>query len=81
MSISDNDRIAYLSGEPVGSLTPPERAELDELRTLLATPAAWEEPTPELEERVVRAIVEEAGRHPRPAAAVEPSAAVRPPFH
>ena len=44
MSISDNDRITYLSGEAVDSLTPQERAELDELRTLLETPATWEEP-------------------------------------
>ena len=62
MSTSDNDRISYLSGEPVGSLTPQERAELDELRTLLETPAAWEEPDDGLEERVVSAIAEEARR-------------------
>ena len=62
MSTSDNDRISYLSGEPVGSLTPRERAELDELRTLLETPAAWEEPDDGLEERIVSAIAEEARR-------------------
>ena len=31
MSASDNERIAYLSGEPVESLTPQERAELDRM--------------------------------------------------
>jgi hypothetical protein len=64
VSASDNERIAYLSGEPVGSLTPQERAELDELRALLEAPAAWEEPDPGLEDRVVAAIAEEAGRAP-----------------
>ena len=78
MSTSDDDRIAYLSGEAVDSLTPHERAELDELRTLLETPATWEEPDAALEERVVSAIADEA-RRPRPvesahAAPAEPEA-------
>ena len=60
MSASDNDRISYLSGEPVTSLTPQERAELDELRTLLETPAAWEDPDPALEDLVVNAVAREA---------------------
>jgi hypothetical protein len=64
VSASDNERIAYLSGEPVESLTPQERAELDEVRALLAAPAAWEEPDPGLEERVVAAIAQEARRAP-----------------
>ncbi|HTP20625.1 MAG TPA: anti-sigma factor [Solirubrobacteraceae bacterium] len=62
MSTSDDDRIAYLSGEPVDSLTPQERAELDELRGLLETPATWEEPDAALEDRIVNAIAEEARR-------------------
>lgn len=62
MSVSDNDRIAYLSGEPVTSLTAAERADLDELRTLLETPAAWEEPDAGLEERVMSAVAQEAQR-------------------
>jgi Anti-sigma-K factor rskA, C-terminal len=60
VSASDDDRIAYLSGEPVDSLTPQERAELDELRGLLQTPATWEEPDAALEDRIVSAIAEEA---------------------
>jgi hypothetical protein len=64
VSASDNERIAYLSGEPVDSLTPRERGELDELRALLEAPAAWEEPDPALEEHVVAAIAEEAARAP-----------------
>jgi hypothetical protein len=64
VSASDNERIAYLSGEPVESLTPQERAELDELRALLEAPAAWEEPDAGLEDRVVAAIAEEVARAP-----------------
>ena len=44
MSTPDDERISYLSGERVDALTPQERAELDELRTLLQSPATWEEP-------------------------------------
>ena len=62
MSASDNDRISYLSGESVASLSAEERAELDEVRTLLETPAAWEEPDPGLEDRVVAAVAQEAQR-------------------
>jgi hypothetical protein len=61
VTTEDEDRIAYLAGEPVESLTPPERAELDELRTLLQSRSAWEEPDPGLEDRVVEAIDAEAG--------------------
>ena len=62
MSTSDDDRILYLSGEPVDSLAPQERAELDELRALLETPATWEEPDAALEDRIVSAIADEARR-------------------
>ena len=62
MSTPDHDRITYLSGEPVDALTPQERAELDELRTLLEAPATWEEPDPALEDRIVAAIAQEATR-------------------
>ena len=62
MSTSDDDRILYLSGEPVDSLTPQERAELDELRELLEAPATWEEPDAALEDRIVSAIADEARR-------------------
>jgi hypothetical protein len=62
VSTSDDDRILYLSGEPVDSLAPQERAELDELRALLETPATWEEPDAALEDRIVNAIADEARR-------------------
>jgi hypothetical protein len=72
VSASDNERIAYLSGEPVESLTPRERAELDELRALLDAPAAWEEPDPALEERVLSAVAEEVRRADAAAPAAKP---------
>ena len=71
MSTPDDERISYLSGEPVDALTPRERAELDELRTLLESPATWEEPDPALEDLVVNAIATEARRAP----AAEPAPA------
>ena len=42
-------------------LTPDERAEIDRVRHVLADPAVWMEPTPDLQEAVVAAIAEEAG--------------------
>jgi hypothetical protein len=42
-------------------LTPEERAEIDRFARTLADPAMWAEPSPELQERVVAAIAEEAG--------------------
>jgi Anti-sigma-K factor rskA len=75
VSTSDDDRILYLSGEPVDSLTPQERAELDELRELLEAPATWAEPDPALEDRIVAAIADEARRErvAEPAAAAPAS--------
>jgi hypothetical protein len=62
VSTPDNERISYLSGERVDALTPQERAELDELRTLLESPATWEEPDASLEDLVVAAVTQEAQR-------------------
>jgi hypothetical protein len=64
MSSREDDRISYLTGEDGSSLTDRERAELDEVRAVLAEPATWAVPPPELEERVVAAIADEA--HVRP---------------
>src|SRR6185312_3368555 len=64
MTTSEDDRIAYLAGDAVESLTARERAELDEVRALLDAPAIWEQPDPALEERVVAAITEEAQARP-----------------
>ena len=64
MSASDNDRIAYLSGEQVESLDATERAELDELRATLGSPASWVEPADDLEDRVLAAVAAEVAASP-----------------
>jgi|1186.fasta_scaffold512060_2 hypothetical protein len=60
--MSNDDQIAYLAGDDGASLTPAERAEMDELRAALAHPAVWIEPDAALEERVVAAIAESGSR-------------------
>ncbi len=62
MTGPDDDRIAYLAGEPVDSLSPQERAELDELLVALDAPATWAQPGDGLEDRIVNAIAQEANR-------------------
>lgn len=54
--MTDDDRISYLSGDEPGDLDPGQRAELDDLLEVLADPALWVEPSPDLEDRVVAAI-------------------------
>jgi hypothetical protein len=55
--MNDDDRIAYLAGEPTGSIDDSdERADLDELRALLADPGLWDEPAPTLEDAIVAAV-------------------------
>lgn len=85
--MGDEERIAYLAaGESAAQLDPAERAELDELNRLLADDAIWAEPDPQLQDRVVLAVMAEArgdeargnaaeGRHVRKeAAGAEPPA-------
>ena len=60
--MSNDDQIAYLAGDDGASLTPAERAEMDDLRAALAHPAVWIEPDAELEERVVAAIADNGPR-------------------
>src|SRR4029077_21137888 len=55
MATHEDDRAAYLAGEDPQSLTADQRAELDELRSLLGSPAAWAEPSADLEDRLVTA--------------------------
>ena len=64
MSPTDDDRIAYLAGDAVESLSARERAELDELRDVLGEFTTWVEPDPGLEDRIVAAIAEEARVRP-----------------
>jgi hypothetical protein len=61
---TDDERIRYLEGDEPTELDPAEQAELDELRALLADPATWAEPIPELEDLVVAAVTAEAGATP-----------------
>jgi hypothetical protein len=71
--MTDDDRIAYLTGDTRVPLSRAERAELDELRDLLAEPALWIEPDPALQERIVDAITGAAATGPlHPAAAFDP---------
>lgn len=65
MTPSDDERIAYLAGEPVESLSGADRADLDELRSMLSSAAMWDEPDPGLEDRIVSAIAD-AASHPGP---------------
>ena len=76
-SASDQDRIAYLAGERVESLTSDERAELDELRALLEAEETWTEPPPELEDRIVAAIADAAGTATEASAQEAPAPAQR----
>ncbi len=55
--MSDDDRIDYLAGGPAGALDPADRADLDDLRALLADPSLWAEPGPGLEDNVTAAVV------------------------
>jgi hypothetical protein len=66
---SDDDRIAYLTGEPAESLPAGDRAELDELRTLLESAAVWDEPSQGLEDRVLSTIAEDVRSRPAPRSA------------
>jgi hypothetical protein len=67
MSSTDDDRIAYLAGDDDKSLTAQERADLDQLRAALRSSAAWVEPDPGLEDRVVAAVTaESSGSLPTP---------------
>jgi hypothetical protein len=54
-------------GEDGFSLAEHERAALDGLRSLLASPVVWEDPPPGLEDAVVAAITSQAAAPPRPA--------------
>ena len=62
--MSNDDQISYLAGDDGASLTPAERAEMDDLRAALAHPAVWIEPHADLEERVVAAIADTGSRRP-----------------
>jgi len=60
LSDDDDTRVSYLAGEANGPLPTGERASMDRLRGLLATPAVWVEPPATLEMDVVAAVVQAA---------------------
>ena len=62
--MNDDDRIAYLAGEPGAVVDPDQRADLDDLRALLSDPAVWAEPGPDLEDQVVAAVAGARTVHP-----------------
>jgi hypothetical protein len=61
MASDEDDRIAYLAGEEITSLSASERADLNDLRGHLEADATWVEPSSSLEDRIVNAIAAEAG--------------------
>jgi hypothetical protein len=69
--VNDDERIAYLAGQLESPLDPAESAEmaeLDDLRALLADPALWAEPSPDLEDRIAISVAQAAADDARAAA-------------
>jgi hypothetical protein len=82
VTASDDDRIAYLAGEDVPSLSANEAAELDVLRAELGAAAVWDEPPAGLEDQVVLAVTQAAVAARAPAVtAPADSGAQRGPSH
>ncbi|MET0577874.1 MAG: hypothetical protein ABW122_04395, partial [Ilumatobacteraceae bacterium] len=61
---TDDDRVAYLAGEDGSDVDDLARADLDDLRDLLADPAVWAQPSPGLEDAIVAAIGVEVAQDP-----------------
>jgi hypothetical protein len=74
---NDDDRIAYLSGEDGVDVDDATRADLDDLRALLADETLWAVPSAGLEDSIVAAIATEA--QDRPAEAIAPVTPPPPP--
>jgi Anti-sigma-K factor rskA, C-terminal len=77
----DEDRIGYLAGDGPDDLDAEERVSLDELRSLLADPALWAEPSPDLGERIVSSISGQSGPGPsasRPGPQISPGRTGKP---
>jgi hypothetical protein len=76
----DDDRVAYLAGEDGIEIDEETRADLDELRALLADETLWAAPNGGLEDSIVAAIAAEAAETgPRPAPIRPAAPAVAPP--
>ncbi len=68
----DDDRVAYLAGEDGIEVDELSRADLDELRAMLADESVWAMPEASLEDAVVAAITAEASQRPAAARPVVP---------
>jgi hypothetical protein len=77
--MNDEERYAnYLEDETLDdSLDGAARAELDELRRLLASPSTWDEPPPDLAAGIVADIQAEASANPTEVSTVPPTPARR----
>jgi len=69
----DDDRVAYLAGEAGSDIDALSRADLDDLKALLADETMWAEPPAGLEDGIVAAIAAEAAMGSTPAASPSPS--------
>ena len=69
----DDDRVAYLAGEEGSDIDELSRADLDDLRSLLADEALWATPPAGLEDTIVAAITAEAAAAPPRQASAAPS--------
>jgi len=74
----DDDRVAYLAGEGA-DIDEVTRADLDDLRSLLADEALWAMPPDGIEDDVVAAITAEAAARPAGVAGGEPATGRVPP--
>jgi hypothetical protein len=75
----DDDRVAYLAGEGGSDIEEMTRADLDDLRGLLADEAVWAEPPAGLEDDVLGAIAAEVAATPPRAAPADQGSEVAPP--
>ena len=53
---SEEERMALLAGRPLDALEPDELAQVARWTELLADPATWEEPAPDLEDLVIASM-------------------------
>jgi Anti-sigma-K factor rskA len=61
--MTDDDVVAYLAGESDTPPRTPDAARLERSRALLADPALWVEPRPDLEQRIIAAVAPRRPRH------------------
>ena len=54
--MSDDDVLAYLSGDTDITPTTQDSARLEQTRELLGRPELWVEPSPDLQQRVIAAV-------------------------